>query len=161
MYSKVKIFGHPMHPMVVAYPIAFYTSTLVAFVVYAASGDPFWLKLAIAANIAGVVMAVVAAIPGFLDWALGIPSGTRAKTHGLRHLILNVSALILFAINMLAYAGEWESPTGVSVTLGITLSAVGVLLTVAAGFHGWMLIQDDHVGVRLTAEQEAADLANL
>jgi uncharacterized membrane protein len=161
MYSKVKLFGHPIHPMIVAYPIAFYTSTLVAFIIYAASNHLFWLKVGIAANVAGVVMAAVAAVPGFIDWAVGIPRGTRAKTHGLRHLILNVTALVVFIANMLAYLGDWNSAVNVSATLGIVLSAVGVALTVAAGFHGWMLIQDDHVGVRLTAEQEAADLANL
>jgi hypothetical protein len=33
MYSKVKLFGHPIHPMLVAYPIAFCTATLVAFII--------------------------------------------------------------------------------------------------------------------------------
>ena len=79
MSSKVNILGHPVHPMLVAYPIAFNTATLVAFIIYGVNGDPFWLKMAIALKAAAVVMAIVAAIPGFIDWAAGIPNGTPAK----------------------------------------------------------------------------------
>lgn len=154
MYSKLKIFGHPIHPMIVAYPIAFYTSTLVAFLLYALTGDAFWVRVAIAANVAGVVMAVVAAVPGFIDWLVGIPSGTAAKRTGLIHLSLNVSALVVFAISLFAYIGRWADPQEASATLGIVLSLVGVALTVAAGFQGWKLIQTHHVGVSLTPEQE-------
>jgi uncharacterized membrane protein len=161
MYSKVKVFGHPIHPMLIAYPVAFYTATLVGFLIYAGSNNPFWLKLTIAANIAGVAMAAVAAIPGFIDWATGIPRGTRAKTHGFRHMLLNVGALVLFAISAVYYARYWSQPDHESAALGIVLSLLGVLLTVAAGFHGWMLIQDDHVGVRLTPEQQVLDRASV
>jgi uncharacterized membrane protein len=154
VYSKVKLFGHPIHPMLVAYPIAFYTSTFVGFIIYAVTNDHFWLRLTIAANAAAVLMAVLAAVPGFIDWAFGIPRGTRAKTHGFRHMILNVGSLALFAITLLVYLDEWTESSDASATLGIILAGVGVLLTIAAGFHGWMLIQDDHVGVRLNPEQE-------
>jgi uncharacterized membrane protein len=154
MYSKLKLFGHPIHPMLVAYPIAFYTSTLVAFLLYALTGDAFWVLVAIATNAAGVVMAVVAAIPGFIDWLVGIPSGTAAKRTGLIHLSLNVSALVVFAITFFAYIGRWADPQEASATLGIVLGLAGVGLTVAAGFQGWKLIQDHHVGVRLSPEQE-------
>ena len=159
MYSKVKIFGHPVHPMLVSFPVALYTSTLVGFIIYAATGNHFWLKLTIAANVAAVVMAVLAALPGFVDWAFGIPSGTPPKAHGLRHLLLNVGALILFAIDLFYYVGYWSGRQNESAVLGIVLAAIGVLLTIAAGFFGWTLIQDDHVGVRLTREQEQIDTA--
>lgn len=154
MYSKVKIFGHPIHPMLIAYPIALYTATLVAFIIAAArGGDVFWFRVAVVANIAGVIMAAVAALPGFIDWALGIPAESPAKGHGLRHMLLNVTALVLFLINAIVHAGQWSSSqrdTG----WGIVLALVGVLCTVGAGFFGWTMIQDDHVGVALSPEQE-------
>jgi len=53
MYSKAKVGGHPVHPMLVAFPVASYTGALVGFVVYAANGHQFWLNLAIALNIVG------------------------------------------------------------------------------------------------------------
>src|SRR5262245_58891428 len=67
MYTKVHIAKHPVHPMLVAFPVAFYTATLVSFVVYAVSTNPFWFKVGLVANVAGVIMAAVAAVPGFID----------------------------------------------------------------------------------------------
>lgn len=146
MYSKVKLLGHPIHPMLVSYPIAFYTATLVAFVIYAVGGDLFWFKLAVAANVAGVVMAAVAAIPGFIDWAFGIPAGTPAKRHGQIHLGLNVAALVIFLIDAIIHVPQWSSSSP-DKTAGIILAVIGVLCTVGAGFFGWIMIQTDHVGV--------------
>jgi len=133
MYSKVKIFGHPIHPMLVAYRIALY-------------------KAAVAANLAGVVMAAITALPGFVDWAVGIPSGTAAKSHGLTHMLLNVTALVIFIINAIIHTGNWKHPSGTG--SGLILALLGVLLTVGAGFYGWTMIQNDHVGVELSPEQE-------
>lgn len=73
MYSKIRMAGHPLHPMLIAFPVACYTGTLAGFAVYGANGHLFWLNLAIALNVVGVGTAVVAAIPGLADWALGIP----------------------------------------------------------------------------------------
>jgi uncharacterized membrane protein len=153
MYSKVKLAGHPVHPMLVGFPVAFYTATLVAFIVYAATDNPFWFRLGCVANWAGVVMAAVAALPGFIDWATGIPRGSAAKKTGLIHMALNVTALTVFLINAVVATNHWDEvlpPSGA----GIVLSAIGVLITLAAGFLGWSLVQDHHVGVRLSPEQE-------
>lgn len=153
MYSQLTIFGHPIHPMLIAYPIALYTTTLVAFIIAAARGDTFWFKVAVVANSGGVIMASAAALPGFIDWAVGIPGGTAAKGHGLRHMLLNVIALVLFIIDAVVHAGQWTSAhpdTG----WGIILALLGVVCTVGAGFFGWTMIQTDHVGIQLTPEQE-------
>ena len=56
MYSKIKVAGHPVHPMLVAFPVASYVGTLVGFAVYAANGHQFWLNLAIALSIASAPM---------------------------------------------------------------------------------------------------------
>jgi uncharacterized membrane protein len=157
MYSKVKILGHPVHPMLVAYPIAFYTSTLVAYLIFVtvSAGDYFWMKLAIAANVAGVVMAVVAALPGFVDWATGIPSGTPAKRHGTIHLSLNLTALVLFAINAIAHLDKWNHTIHPHTAIGIVISLLGVGCTIAAGYFGWTMVQTDGVGVDLAADHES------
>jgi uncharacterized membrane protein len=158
MYSKVKIAGHPVHPMLVAFPVASYTGTLAAFAVYAANSHQFWLNLAIALNVAGVCGAALAALPGLADWALGIPRGSAAKKIGLVHAGLNVAALGLFLAAVASYESHWNGPPA-SATLGLVLSAIGVGLTLMAGFFGWMLVQDYHVGVRLAPEQELAEPA--
>src|SRR5207302_11435134 len=121
MFSRIKIFGHPIHPMLVGYPVAMYTATLAGFIVYAVRGDLFWLKLTIAANVVGVGMAVLTALPGFLDWLLGIPTGTPAKRTGLLHMAANVTALALFAVSLGVYVTYWNGPLE-SAALGIVLS---------------------------------------
>ncbi|MFN2568899.1 MAG: DUF2231 domain-containing protein [Candidatus Dormibacteria bacterium] len=153
MHAKVKLFGHPIHPMLIAYPIAFYTATLVALVIYAVGGDVFWFKVGFAANVAGVAMAVLAALPGFVDWAIGIPGGTPAKSTGWQHMLLNVLALVLFAITLGVHAGQLNDASPEK-PLGVILAAVGVIATVLAGFRGWALIQRHHVGIQLTTEQQ-------
>jgi uncharacterized membrane protein len=156
VYSKIKIAGHPVHAMLVAFPVAFYVGTLAGFAVYAANGHLFWLNLAIALSVAGTGTAVLAALAGLADWALGIPRGSAAKTTGLLHAGLNVIALGLFLAAMASYVTNWNGPAA-SATLGVTLSAVGVAATLAAGFLGWTLVQDYHVGVHLAPEQELAE----
>jgi uncharacterized membrane protein len=158
VYSKVKVAGHPVHPMLVAFPVACYTGTLAGFAVYAATGHQFWLNLAIALNVAGVCGAALAALPGLADWVFGIPRDSAAKKTGLVHAGLNVTALGLFLAAVAIYGGNWNGPAA-SATLGLVLSAIGVALTLAAGFFGWMLVQDYHVGVRLAPEQELAEPA--
>jgi len=52
----------------------------------------------------------------------------------------------------LIHTGSWKNPSGE--VSGIILALLGVLCTVGAGYFGWTMIQTDHVGVKLTPEQE-------
>src|SRR5690606_10458571 len=93
MYSKAKIGGHPIHPMIVGFPIVFYTLTFVGFAMYRFwSQDLFWYQLGYFSAFGGVITAVLAAIPGAIDWAFGIPKTSAAKTRGAWHALLNVGA---------------------------------------------------------------------
>ena len=145
MYSKIKILGHPIHPMLIAFPVAFYTGSLASFIAYNSNNDIFWFKAGYVANVAGVIMALVAAIPGFIDW-LYIPSDSKAKKTGVFHLICNVVALLLFAINLWMLKGEWND-TNPGVGAALILTGAGFVITIIAGFLGWTLVQKHHVGV--------------
>lgn len=153
MYSKVTIFGHPVHPMLIPFPIAFYTATVVSFITYAANANPFWFRVALVANTAAVVMAAVAGLIGFLDLTLGIPSGTDAKRHGWQHMGLNLFSLALFAINLWLNIGQWNAPVPIG-RYSILLPVVGFLATLGAGYLGWTLVQTHHVGVVFTPNEE-------
>jgi uncharacterized membrane protein len=175
MYSRANVARHPIHPMLVAFPVTFYTTTLIGFVAYALSGNPFWWQVGLWSNGAGVLTAVLAGIPGFVDWFVGIPRKARARRIGLKHMALNLSALALFATNLLVQRNLWwvgrssplvpNSLAGHSLAraiehtvlphagLAIALSGLGFLLTMAAGFLGWTLVQTHHVGIELTDEQ--------
>jgi len=152
MYSKIKIAGHPIHPMLVAFPVAFYTAAVVCYIVYGANQNPFWFRVGVVANGAGIVMAVVAALPGFIDW-LAIPAAKKAKRVGLNHMLCNVGALLLFAINFFIQQPKWNEAQPDS-SPSVILTVIGLVLTVTAGFLGWSLIQNHHVGVSLTEEQQ-------
>jgi uncharacterized membrane protein len=153
MYSRIKLFGHPIHPMLVGFPVTFYVAALVCFAASAFGADARWFQIGVYANLAGVITAVLAAIPGFLDWALGVPTGSPAKATGLAHMVLNVAALLVFALNLLL---EWRHRFDPDPSVGwsVILPAVGVAITLVAGFLGWQMVQKHHVGIDLTPEQE-------
>jgi uncharacterized membrane protein len=155
LYSKVKLFGHPIHPMLVAFPITFFTSTLLASVAYAMSGDRDWFRLAYLANLAGVVTGLFAAVPGFLDW-VGIPQHLKAKRIGFLHMAINLVVVGLFTLNLGAQAAQLNDmvPSAIS---GVFISSLGVLLLMLSSYYGGALVYSYHVGVDLTREQELLD----
>jgi uncharacterized membrane protein len=162
MYSKVKIAGHPVHPMLIAFPVTFYTTTLITFVVYAITDNVTWWQIALRANVAGLITAAIAALPGFIDWMTGIPENSSAKRTGRNHMLLNLATAVLFLINLIVYRNQWSASVNGNVadtafapdpTIAIVLSALGVMSMLAAGFLGWTLVQTHHVGVDLSDEQ--------
>lgn len=152
MYSKINIKGHPIHPMFVSFPIAFYTAAFACFLAYQINGNVFWHNVGFISNIAGVATALLAAVPGILEWQMGIPKNTKAKKRGAIHGLLNVSALLFFAFNLYFLRGTMDNPP---VTLWpLMLTGAGLILTVFAGWHGFALITHHKVGVDLTPQQE-------
>jgi len=153
MYKQIKLLGHPVHPMLVAFPIAFYNGTLASFIIYAITQDVFWFRVGYVSNIAGVVMAAIAALPGFVDLVF-LPDDSKAKSTGLKHMACNVIALFLFIVNIFLQMNKLSLPGLPDATYAIWLSAIGVFVTIIAGFLGWKMIQVHHVGIDLTPEQK-------
>jgi uncharacterized membrane protein len=153
MYSKIKIAGHPVHPMLVGIPVTLYLASLGCFAAHSLGAPALWFQIGVYANVAGVIGALVAAVPGFIDWAYGVPLGTNAKSTGFVHMVLNVAALLVFALNVLL---QWSHrlDSFPATGLSVVLPAIGVVLTLAAGFRGWTLVQKHHVGVDLSPDQE-------
>lgn len=152
MYTKARIAGHPIHPMLVSFPVALYTATVVTLLVHVATGDPFWFRAAMWANIGGVVMAAVAALPGFID-LVSLPRHSRAQNTGIRHALFNVLALGLFVISaVILYRLSVSSAAimggRVGVAAPLVLSILGLLSTLAAGWLGWTMVQTHHVGIK-------------
>lgn len=152
MKTTAAIAGHPIHPALVAFPVAFYTATVLALVGYEVSGDPFWFRVGLVAAIGGVAMALIAAIPGAVDLFTAVPRATPARTTGLQHAAFNVTALLLFAIAAALLWGEWRDTIaparhGLDATAPLVLSIIGLAATAVAGALGWKLVQTHHVGV--------------
>ena len=154
MYTKARIAGHPIHPALIAFPVALYAATVVGLIVFARTHDGFWYRASMWTNIAGVVMAAVAAIPGTID-LFSLPRHTRARTTGLRHAGFNVLSLVLFAVSAVLLWRSYHSiATDGTVRLAfagpLALSIVGLLSTCVAGALGWTMVQTHHVGIRPT-----------
>ena len=84
MESKVKVFGHAIHPMLIVFPLGLLATSLFFDIIHWITGNGFFSVVAFWMITAGVIGALLAAIFGLIDW-LAIPAGTRAKTVGLWH----------------------------------------------------------------------------
>ena len=135
--------------MLIAFPVALYVATAVALIVFAGTSDAFWFRAAFWTNLAGVVMAAAAAIPGFID-LITLPDRSRARSTGYRHAALNVLALGLFVISDVLLGRSWYAGGALPYAAPLVLSLIGVAATVGAGWFGWMMVQTHHVGVKPT-----------
>ena len=152
MQSKIRILGHPVHPMLVPFPIAFYTATMVCSIVYASNGNTFWFHVAFIANCAAIVMAAVAILPGLIDW-LSIPALSDAKSTGLKHMVANVFSLACFVANA-AVNYMQLSASHPPIQSSLMLTIAGFLIMLYAGFKGWKMVQTYHIGVDKFAPEE-------
>ncbi|TMQ20389.1 MAG: DUF2231 domain-containing protein [Deltaproteobacteria bacterium] len=153
MYSKARIAGHPIHPMLVAFPIAFYTTTVATLLAYIGTREAFWYRVAMVANIAGILTAVIAVIPGAID-LLALPRNSRARAAGLKHAGFNLLATGLFVITAVVLYQTWTHRVMVDgeylfdATIPLALAVVAWVSMVIAGSLGWTLVQTHHIGVK-------------
>jgi uncharacterized membrane protein len=152
MNSKARIAGHPIHPMVVVFPIAFYVATVATLLGYLGTNDAFYYRAAMTTCIGGVVMALVAAIPGAID-LFALPRGSRARTMGIRHASFALLTTGIFAVcgaflyrgwtGRLMVDGRWN----LEATIPLAIGVVGLVTLTIVGVLGWSLIQTHHVGI--------------
>src|SRR5436190_4682429 len=101
MKSKVNIKSHPLHPILVPFPIAFFTGTLISHLVGWLMNMPDLLRTAYFLNIGGIGFALLAAVPGFLDFLYTVPPISTGKKRAAKHGIINVTMLACFAAALL------------------------------------------------------------
>jgi len=162
LHSKASIKGHPIHAMIVGFPIALYTTGVASLIVYAVQRDPFWYRGAMTLLFLGVGLALLAAVFGLVD-LLGVPRAERAtRNTGVIHLGLNVLTTLLFAGAALSLYAEWRTwrdaadPGALSFGLPLAVGAVALVLLFAAGAFGWKLVQTHHVGIEDPGEPAGA-----
>lgn len=142
MKSKASFKSHPIHPILVSFPIAFLIGTFVSDLIGRISeNDSFW-NIGYYLEIAGIAMGLVAAVPGLIDYLFTVPPKSSAKQRGLKHALINVSHLILFFTAFLIRRND--NP---NTTLILILEAVGVVLIFIAGFLGGTLVYRNQIGV--------------
>lgn len=142
MESGAKLFGHPIHPVLIPFPLGLLITSVVFDVVYLLTGDGKWSEISFWMIAAGVIGGLVAAVFGLIDW-LAIPSGSRAKWVGLWHGSVNVMVVALFSVSWLLRLDAPGEP-GIA---PIVLSFVGVGLASLGGWLGGELVNRFGVGV--------------
>jgi uncharacterized membrane protein len=138
--STAQIAGHPLHPMVIPFPIVFFVSTFVCDLVLWRTGYPIWAQAALWLLGAGLVMAALAAVLGLIDF-LSEPR-IRQLNDAWWHASVNVLAVLISLYNFyFRYAGEAPG------TKGLILSLIVVCLLLVSGWKGWNMVYRHRVGV--------------
>lgn len=142
MRAKARLFGHPIHQMLIVFPLGLLGTSLLFDILYLFTGGDHWSLVSYYMIAAGIVSGLVAAPFGTIDW-LAIPAGTRAKRVGLLHGGGNVVVLLLFVLSWFLRRDAPTAPGG----LEIGLAGAGVLLSLVTGWLGGELVDRLAVGV--------------
>jgi uncharacterized membrane protein len=128
MATPASIYKHPIHPMLIPFPIALWIFSLVCDVIHMVGfGGVVWKEIALYTMIGGIFGALAAAIPGYIDYrSITDPA---VKRVGLWHMVTNLSIVVLFGLNILLRI------VSEAATIPIILSLVGVTLL---GLSGWL-----------------------
>src|SRR5687768_1979385 len=109
MEARAKLFGHPVHPMLIVFPLGLLGSSIIFDLAYLITRSERWGDIAFWMILVGVISGLVAAIFGLIDW-LAIPSGTRAKRIGLLHGLGNVIVVAVFIVSWVLRRPAPHSP---------------------------------------------------
>ena len=142
MQSRARLLGHPIHPMLIVFPLGLLGMAAIFDLVGVFRHETRWSEVAFWMIGAGVVTGLLAAVFGLVDWT-AIPSGTRAKTIGLLHGGANVVAVALFAASWWLRRGHSGSPG----TLPLALGWAGLVVALFGGWLGGELVDRLGVGV--------------
>jgi uncharacterized membrane protein len=150
MESRARLLRHPIHQMLVVFPLGLLATAALFDVLALVSGSPVLSEVAYSLIGAGLVGALVAAPFGFIDmWAR--PAGTRAarvaRLHGLAHTVVT-----------LLFGGSWLLRTGdghEAGTAALLLSFAGVALAVVTAWLGGERVPPQGVGVSDEAALDA------
>jgi uncharacterized membrane protein len=133
---------YPVFSTLVAFPIVLFAATLGALLAFIGTADAFYYRAAMVTNVAGVLTALIAAIPGALRLRT-LPAGSPARTAASRHTRYALLAIGLFAVSAallwrgwtgrLMVAGHWD----LDATIPLAVGVVGMVAAVIVGALGW------------------------
>ena len=132
MKDLARVGNHPIHPMLVSFPIGLWIFSLVTDIIYRVSGNATWSTVTYYAMAGGIIGAILAAVPGFVD-IIALQSAP-VKKIAIWHMLINVSALILFIVNLYLRTGAPDA------TGPFVLSIIGVLFILVSGWLGGQMV---------------------
>jgi uncharacterized membrane protein len=142
MESRAKLLGHPIHPMLIVFPLGLLGMAVIFDIIALVLGQGYWSEISYWMIAAGVVTGLIAAPFGAIDW-WAIPSGTRAKRIGLLHGAGNVVVVVMFAASWWLRRPAPSTPESLALGLGFA----GLVLALGTGWLGGELVDRLGVGV--------------
>jgi uncharacterized membrane protein len=150
MESRAKLLGHPIHQMLIVFPLGLLAMAVVFDLIALAFGEGYWSEIAYWMIAAGAITGLLAAPFGTIDW-FAIPSGTRAKRIGAIHGIGNVLVVLLFGASWFLRGDVPRAPGAIA----LALSFAGGGLALVTGWLGGELVDRLAVGVDTGAHVDA------
>ena len=138
MRAKANIGGHPIHTMLVAFPIGLWVFSLAADLIFMWRGNPAWDYVAFYSFAGGCAGALLAAVFGLID-LLGVKD-TEAFRTGLMHAGCVVVALVIFAASFYLRTAGGSHMVGVGSKIPVVLSFIGVIVLSVGGWLGGELV---------------------
>lgn len=145
MRSKAAIGNHPIHPALVTIPIGAFVLALIGDIVTSAAQTQFWYSFALCCIGIGILGALLAAIFGFVDY-FSVSMTSRAKTLATSHMVLNLTAVVLYIIsfflrlnNAAFHTSRWA---GV-----MALEVIALVILATSGWIGGQMAYVYRVGV--------------
>jgi uncharacterized membrane protein len=152
MSTPASVAKHPIHPMLVVVPMGLWIFSLAADFIGLAAGATRWRDVAFYTMAGGVIGALIAAIPGLVDF-FSI-ADAKVKKIALYHMVINLTIVALYAVNLYLRYG------GADGALPIVLSVLGVALLAVAGWFGGELVYVHGMGVQ-PSENRSADVRRI
>lgn len=142
MDARAKLLGHPIHQMLIVFPLGLLATSFFFDIAYLITRRPDLETVAFWMIAAGVVFGLIAAVFGLIDW-LAIPKNTRARAIGVWHGLGNVVVTLLFAVSWFTRNAAPTNPPPTA----FFLSGVAVCIALVTGWLGGELVDRLGVGV--------------
>lgn len=143
MRSPASISKHPIHPMLVVFPIGLWIFSLACDLIGLRVVTPAgWVTTAFYSMAGGLLGALAAAVPGLIDLLYYKGGAPPVKNIALTHMTINLVVVALYAVNIWLRIGSQQS-----MTVPIWLSVIGVCMLAVSGWLGGQMVYVYGVGV--------------
>jgi nitrite reductase/ring-hydroxylating ferredoxin subunit/uncharacterized membrane protein len=140
--TTAEIAGHPIHPMLIPFPLAFLLGTLVADAVGRVADNQVWYGMALWLNVFGIATALLAAVPGVIDYLYSVPPKSSGKKRATKHMLSNSGSVVMFCIALGIRGFSYARPSG----WVLLPDLIGAGLLGIGGYLGGTLVYRNFIG---------------
>jgi uncharacterized membrane protein/nitrite reductase/ring-hydroxylating ferredoxin subunit len=143
MKSHASLKSHPLHPILIPFPIAFLVGAFLFDLAGRLFSQPEWWATGGRLAGLGIIAALIAAVPGIVDYRRTVPPRSSGKRRAAQHGMINTGAVILFAAGWLLR----DDVAGPPSWLVLVLELGGVVCLAVGGWMGGTLVYRNQIGV--------------